>query len=86
MASQRQIDYIDILCNDCGFDTRAKKYDFLSNLLGYKVTEMEYLANPEVNIIIEELKEIKYYYDPRNQSPELDNFDPGDRNSAFRND
>lgn len=60
-ASQKQIDYIEILCNDVGFDTQIKRNDFISNLLGYKVTFLDELAIPEASQVIEKLLNIKTY-------------------------
>ena len=77
-ASQKQIDYIEILCNDVGFDTRVKRNDFISNLLGYKVKFLDDLAGLEASQVIQALKEIK---DNRE-----DDLDPSDRFDAFRND
>jgi len=60
-ASQKQIDYIEILCNDVGFDTRIKRLDFISNLLGYQVKYLDDLALPEASQVIEKLKDIKSF-------------------------
>ena len=78
-ANQRQIDYIEILCNDVGFDTRVKKMDFVSNLLGWKVPYLDEIAIPEASRVIEKLKFIKNNQDEGG-------IDPGDRFDAFRND
>ena len=58
-ATQKQIDYIDILCNDVGLDTRVKKMDFISNLLGWKVPYLDEIAVLEASKVIEALKGIK---------------------------
>ena len=58
-ATQAQIDYIDILCNDVGLDTRVKKMDFISNLLGWKVPYLDEIATPEASEVIRMLKEMR---------------------------
>lgn len=58
-ATEKQIEYIEILCNDVGFDTRTRRLDFISNLLGYKVTFLDDLALPEASQVINKLKEMK---------------------------
>jgi hypothetical protein len=57
-ATQKQIDYIDILCNEVGLDTRVKKLDFVSNLLGWWVPYLDEIAIPEASKVIEKLKEM----------------------------
>lgn len=60
-ASQTQIDFIEILCNDVGYDTRAKRNWFVSDLLGYEVKFLDDLAIPEASRVIEKLKRIRGY-------------------------
>lgn len=73
-ATQAQIDYIDILANDVGFDTRLKKWDFISNFLGYKINDFDEMAIPEASQVIAKLREYRSLTyelrDPREEEDE----------------
>lgn len=85
MISVKQIEYIEILFNDVGFDTRIKRNDFISNLLGYQVKYLDDLTSNEASEVIEQLKAIKQCTRLAPQD-EDDGLDPSDRFNAFRND
>lgn len=54
-ATQKQIDFIESLCIDCGFDTRAKRNDFVSRVCNREVKYLDGLAILEASMVIEEL-------------------------------
>ena len=58
-ATQKQIDYIEILFIDVGLDTKIKRMDFVSNLLGWEVPFLDEIAIPEASQVIEHLKSMK---------------------------
>lgn len=66
----RQINYLQLLLNDIGLDTRVKRNDFISNLLGFKIEYLDDIPKTEVSNIIEALKQCKESqvdYDPFNE-------------------
>lgn len=72
-ATQKQMDYIEILCNDVGLDTRVKKMDFISNLLGWRVPHLDEIAITEASQVIERLKVMKdINQDRESDKPHID--------------
>lgn len=57
--TSKQENYIEILCNDIGLDTRLKRNDFLSNLLARPITAVSDIAKVEASQVIEALKQYK---------------------------
>jgi hypothetical protein len=58
-ATQKQQDYIEILCNDVGLDTRAKRNDFISIRIGRKIQFLDEIWKHECSALINELKQMK---------------------------
>jgi hypothetical protein len=54
-----QSEYLEILLSDCGFDTRAKRNDFLTLRVGRTVKFLDDMNSYEKHQMIELLKERK---------------------------
>lgn len=55
-VTQPQINYIEILSNDVGLDTRAKRNDFISIRVGREIKFLDELTKIEASQIIVELR------------------------------
>jgi len=52
-----QNEYLEILLNDCGFDTRAKRNDFVSLCIGRRISYLDDMKLYEKSQMIDLLKE-----------------------------
>lgn len=60
MASGAQLNFIEILCNDIGCQTRAQALSLISNHIGREIKFYGSLTMAEATNVIEELKRRKY--------------------------
>lgn len=55
--TQPQLDYLEILLNDAGYGTRARRKDWIGNRVHREVKFLDELSRMEASKLIEELKE-----------------------------
>lgn len=55
--TKKQIEFLEILFNDCGFTTRLVRNDYLSRRLGRRIGYLDELTFLEVKDLIPELKQ-----------------------------
>ena len=67
-----QNEYIEVLCIDLGFDTRAKKYSALSLIVGHRINYLDELTPEERNKVIDELRLRKYGPNPIINRPKFE--------------
>lgn len=56
-ATGAQIEYLEILLNDCGYDTRAQRNGFLSDRAGREIKFLDEITKAEASAMISELKD-----------------------------
>lgn len=54
-----QNEYLEILFQDCGIDTRAKRNDWIDLRVYHKVQYLDDLSTAEKSMLIEMLKDLK---------------------------
>lgn len=71
-----QLEYLEVLLNDCGFNSRVKRNDYLSRLFGKDVKYLDQLTSGQRSGLVNKLKEMK----AQNKPDIKDDRDPEDDN------